>query len=90
MDVNFVGLASSAASHKLADKGGQTRPPIVMLNQMNGAEISAMSSRQGAVQGVYQILASWFRNVQMAFEIQGTVHEYPVIARHARKEGSLL
>ena len=44
MCVDLVGLASSTASHKSLDKGGQTRPPVVALNQVNSAEISAMSS----------------------------------------------
>jgi len=42
--VDLVSLASGAASYKLSDKGGQIGPPVVMLNQVNGVEISAMSS----------------------------------------------
>jgi len=64
VSVNLVGLASNAASHKLVNKGGKTRPPVVALNQVNGAEITAMASHQGAVQGAYQILSSWFWDIE--------------------------
>ena len=89
VSVNLVGLASSAASHESLDKGGQTGPPVVTLNQVNGVEISAMASRQGAVQEAYQILVSWFQNVEASLEVQGTFHKHPVVTRCARKEGSL-
>jgi len=56
--VNLVGLTSSTASHKLLDKGGQTGPPVVALNQMNSAEVSTMSFHQGAMYKAYQILLS--------------------------------
>jgi len=90
VSVDLVGLASCTASHKLSDEGGKTRPPIVTLNQVNGAEISAMASRQGVVQGVYQILASWFWDVEVPLEVQGALQECPVITRHMREEGGML
>jgi len=88
--VNLVGLASSTASHESADKGGQTGPPVVTLNQVNSAEISAMASHWGAVQGAHQILSSWFRNVKMALEVQGSIQKCPVIARGMREKGGML
>jgi len=90
MGVDLVGLARSTASHKLLDKGGKTRPPIVTLNQVNSAEISAMASHWGAVQGANQILVSWFRDVEVSLEVQGALHERPIVARHTRKEGRVL
>jgi len=88
VSVNLVGLASSTASHESSDKGGQAGPPVVVLNQVNGVEISAMASHRGAVQGAYQILASWFWNVEAS--VQGTFHKCSVVVRPARKKKSLL
>ena len=68
--VNLVSLASGTAGDKSGDKGGQTRPPIVMLNQVNSAEITAMAFHLGAVQGAYQILSNWLGNIEMALEVQ--------------------
>ena len=90
VSVDLVGLASGTASYKSVDKGGQTRPSVVMLNQVNSAEITAMSSCRGAVQGAYQILASWFWNVKMTLEVQGTIQKCPILAGHARKERGML
>jgi len=41
VSVDLVGLASSAASHKLANEGGKTRPPVVALNQVNGVDVTS-------------------------------------------------
>jgi len=89
VSVNLVGLASSTASHKLANKGGQTRPPVVVLNQVNGAEISAMASHRGAVQGAYQILSSWFWDIKAALEVQGALNKCSVVKRRTREEGGM-
>jgi len=90
VSVYLVGLASSTASHKSVDEGGQTGPPVVTLNQVNGAEITAMASCRGAVQGVYQILLSWFRDVKVSLKVQGALHKCPVVKRHTGKERGML
>ena len=90
MSVDLVGLASCTASHKLSDEGGKTRPPIVTLNQVNGAEISTMTSHRRAVQGAYQILSSWFQDVEVPLKVQEAFEECPVVKRCMREEGSML
>jgi len=90
VSVNLVGLASSTASHKSVNKGGKTGPPIVALNQVNGVEISAMASHRGAVQGSYQILSSWFWDIEAALEVQRALQKCPVVKRHVREEGGML
>jgi len=49
VSVDLVSLADSTASYKSLDKGGQTRPPVVPLNQVNSAEITAMSSPESSI-----------------------------------------
>jgi len=88
--VDLVGLASSAASHKSPDKGGKIRPPVVALNQVNSAEVSTMSPCQGAVQGAYHILVSWFWGIETPLKVQGALQECPVITRHTGEEGGML
>ena len=90
VSVNLVGLASSAASHKLVNKGGKSRPPVVALNQVNGAEITAVAPRWGAMQRMYQVLPSWLGDVKTALVVESTVEERPVIAGHVRKERGML
>jgi len=86
VSVNLVGLASSAASHKSVNKGGETGPPVVVLNQVNGAEISAVSSSLRAMQRVYQLLPGGFGNVETALVVESTVEEHPIVASSAREE----
>jgi len=90
MSVDLVGLASSTASHESANKGGQSRPPVVALNQVNGAEITAMASCRGSMQGAYQILACWFQDVEVSLEVQGALNERPVVERRVREKGDML
>ena len=40
--IDFVGLASGAPSNEFVNEGGHPRPPIVFLEQGDGAEVSAM------------------------------------------------
>jgi len=90
VSVNLVGLASSAASHELANKSGKTRPPVVTLNQVNGVEIATMPPHRGTVERVNQVLSSWFGNIKTALIVESTVKERPVVAGRTRKEGGVL
>ena len=50
MIIHLVLLASGAARDEGSDKGGQTRPPEVTLNDGFGAEMSCMSRGGGFMQ----------------------------------------
>ena len=50
MMVHLVLLASSAARDKGSDKGGQTRPPEVMLDDGFGVKMSCMFGGGGFMQ----------------------------------------
>ena len=67
MSVYLVGLANSTASHKLVNEGGKSGPPVVTLNQVNGAEITAMSSHRGAMQVLQFISPSLFSFPKYSF-----------------------
>jgi len=90
VSINLVSLASGIASYKSMDKGGQTGPPVVTLNQVNGVEVTAMFSCWGAVQRAYQILASWLRNIEAAPIVQSTIREHPILVGRTGKEGGVL
>lgn len=42
VSVGFVGLASSAASNEVVDKGGYAGPPVILLEKRGGMEVSTM------------------------------------------------
>ena len=47
--VDLVGLTCGTASNEFADEGGHAGPPVVLLEQGDGAEVSAMSTGKGFV-----------------------------------------
>jgi len=53
-------------------------------------EITAMFSCQRVVQGAYQILSSWFQNIETTLEVQGAIQECPILVDHIRKERGML
>ena len=61
-----------------------------MLNQVNSAEITAMSFHQGTVQRAYQILTSWFRDIETTLGVKGAIQECPILADGEGKEGGML
>ena len=79
MGVDLIGLASSAASNELADKGGHSWPPIILLEKGDGAEISAMSTHEGFMNIFYEGVLGRFGDVEAQFVIESALIEVPVL-----------
>ena len=64
MGVYLVGLASSTAGDEFSDKGGHAWPPIVFLQERDGAEISAMGASKGFMDASDKSVACGLRDVE--------------------------
>ena len=82
--VYFVGLARSAAGDEFPDEGGHTRPPVIPLEQRDGAEIPAVGTGEGFVNIFNEGVAGRFRDIEAALIIEGALVEVPVLGRGVR------
>ena len=55
-----------------------SRPPIVPLHPVKGMEESFMSSSREFMEGFYQIVVGQFWNIELVFEIQGSIDKFPI------------
>ena len=83
--VDLIGLASSAASNELADKGGHSWPPIILLEKGDGAEISTMSTHEGFMNIFYEEVSGRFGDVEAQFVIESALIKVPVLGVRMRK-----
>ena len=83
MGVYFIGLASSAASDEFTDEGGHAGPPVVLLEQGDGAEVSAMGASEGFVDALKKRVMSGFRDVKAALVVEGALVKVPILGRGA-------
>ena len=78
MGVDLIGLTSGAAGDESADKGGDARPPIVFLEQGDGAEEAAVSAGEGFVDAFNKEMAGGFGDVEAALVVEGALVKVPV------------
>ena len=67
--VHLGHLTIGASRDELAEKGGHSWPPIVLLHSVERAEEPFMSSNRGVVEGLYQVVACRLWDIEAMFEI---------------------
>ena len=77
--VDLIGLTSGTTSDKFLDEGGYTRPPVVLLEQRDGAEISAVGSGKEFMNVFDKGVPGGFGDIEAQFVIEGTLVKVPVI-----------
>ena len=79
MGVDFVGLTRGTARDKSADECGHARPPVVLLEQGKGAEVSAVGTSKGFVDIFDQGVAGGLGDVETTLIVEGALVEIPVL-----------
>ena len=77
--VDLIGLACGTASDELADEGGHSRPPIILLEKGDGVEVTAMGTSERLMDVLHEIVAGGFGNVEAQFVIESTMVKVPVV-----------
>ena len=86
--VDFVGLTDGATSDKFADKGGHSWPPIILLEEVNCAEVSAVGPSKGFMDVPNEGVAGDFRNIEVAPVIESAMVEVSVLGVGVGKRNS--
>ena len=84
VDVNFIGLAGSAASDEFADEGGHSWPPIILLEKGDGVEVATVSSHERLVEVLHEGVVSRFGDIKACLVVEGALVEVPVLRLRVR------
>ena len=84
---HFVGLTNGATGNKAAYKAGHTRPPVIVLEELERAKNAAMTASGGFMNGADEVRAGVQGNVETALVVKvGSVKE-PIIKDGAGEWG---
>ena len=76
--VHLVGLAHGTASDESADKGSHSWPPVILLKERDGAEVSAVGACQELMDAFDKGVLGGFGDVEVEFVIEGAMVEIPI------------
>ena len=81
--VYLIGLTGGTACDEFSDKGGHAWPPIILLEQGNGADVSAMGAGEGFVNVFGQGVTGGFGDVEATLVVEGALVKVPVLGGRA-------
>ena len=79
MGEDLVHLANCAAGNIFPDISGKARPLVILGKKGNGAKMATMATFEGAVGSSDQIMAGWFRNIEVSLVIKLSVIKGPIL-----------